>query len=158
MNVELSGPREDEIKELSEFLMGQFREGAYAPLNPTKAIRTIYQAAVDGMSFIVRDADAGDKIVGALALHEHDYWYSDWHFLTNPYFYVDPTRRFARIGVLLMRAARQFAEEKVQIDGSRGMTTFVVVNNPDRRTKGTQNSLFASIAGYTPLGHVIKIR
>lgn len=157
MIIETAKADEKTFKELSEFLLkGQFTEGAYAPLNPDKAAKAVYSALADGGTFIARD-DEG-KLIGTLPMTTYEYWYSDWIFLSNQWFYVDRQARFRDVGVKLMRAARLYAARKQQVDGSVGVTAFVMVNNPDRRAKGTATSLFAQIAGYTPLGHVLKLR
>lgn len=157
MRIETAEPDEKTVFELYEFLLtGQYREGGYAPVNPQKSLEKIYLGIKEGGTFNAR-ADDG-SLIGTIGMVQFDYWYSDWFFLSNRWFYVPKDQRFRDIGVKLMRSARQLAARTPQVDGSVGVTAFITVDSPDRRPKGTAMSLYAQIAGFTPLGHVIKLR
>lgn len=156
MNIETPEADEKAILELFDFLRyGQYLEGGYAPVNVQKSLESIYQAVKEGGVF---NARSDGKLVGSLAMVKFDYWYSDWFFLSNRWFFVPKSQRFRDVGVKLMRAARLHAARAAQVDGTVGVTAFITVDSPDRRPKGTAMSLYAQIAGFTPLGHVIKLR
>lgn len=149
VSIERAACDEKTFKEIMDSCLAGLKEYAIAPVNIEKTLSQGYAVLAAGMSFIARD-EQGD-VVGVLGMTETDFYYSDEKILINTVGpYVRPDMRFGIVGVRLMRAVRDLADERDQL-------AFVWVMHPSRQRK-TAQSLFAQVAGYVPIGHVIAIR
>lgn len=148
IEIRKTEPTEKDCRELGEFLLGQMRESAVAVPNVEKAMRNGYNYVLEDMSF---EARLDGRIVGALALIEKEFWYSDETYLQNTWLFVDPGQRFGLVGVRLLQEARRVAD-------ARDLICFVLINTPGRRSKATASTLYQQVAGYVPLGHVVALR
>ena len=145
--IERADTSESSFEAVFGLLLRLHREGGYAPLDPVKARVNAYRVIEEGMTFLAR---RDGHPVGTLSLTELSFWYAQSTFLQDGWFYVSPEFRKGRVGIALMRAAREEAQRRNRI-------AFVTVNNPDRRPKSTTMSLESQTAGYVPLGYTMKI-
>ena len=149
ITIERAPSTEAAFKEIADFGMAGLREYLVAPIDMEKAAAQLYVTLADKMMFVARD-EVGE-IVGCLGMMVTDLWYSrDAILLSKIGPFVRPDQRFGTVGVKLMRAVRGLADE---LD----MLAFVWVTRPGRK-RATDAALFAQVAGYVPLGHVLKIR
>jgi GNAT superfamily N-acetyltransferase len=148
VTIERAKPDEASFTEVFELLLHLHAAGGYADLDVNKASDNCFRVIEEGMVFVARSEDG--KAVGTLALTELSFWYSQETFLQDAWFFVLPEFRAGNVGVELMKAAREAAEEKSKI-------AFVTVNNPDRRPKKTRMTIESQVAGYAPLGHTTRI-
>lgn len=149
ITVERGKADEATFKSLMDFALAGLREAALAPINYDKALREGYDALARGMAFIARDEI--DEVVGFVSMQEIAWWYSDEAFLLSQIGpYVRRDQRFGTVGVKLLRAVRDLADERDQL-------AFVLVND-ERQGRKSAMRLFSMVAGYVPVGHVIAIR
>jgi len=148
ITIERAQANEETFCDVFELLLELHKVGGYAPLDEEKAIARTYEVLEHETVFIARNKDG--KAVGTLGLHEVKFWYSDTSYLQDAWFFVLPRYRRGKAGVLLLRAAREEAEQ-------RNLLALLTVNNPDRRPKKTKSTVLAQVAGYVPLGYTLKI-
>ena len=150
--IEKAGDDEASFVAVYELALELYREGGYATLDNAKASASCYGALKQGMTWLARDA-AGEPI-GAIAMIEMAFHYSQQTFLESTGFYVRRAWRGApsrgRVGVGLLLAARKEAQQ-------RSLIAFVTTDNPDRRSKATGMTIEAVIAGFVPLGYKLRI-
>lgn len=139
---------EASFTEVFALLLDLHKAGGYAALDVNTAATNAYTVLREGMTFVARK---NGEAVGTIALTEIPFWYSKTTFLQDAWLFVKPKHRRGKVGVMLMRAARDEAEKRKKI-------AFITVNNPDRRQKKTKASLESQTAGYVPLGYTLKIR
>ncbi len=147
--IEIAENDEKSFTDVFELLLQLHKEGGYAPLDADAAARHAYLVLSEGRSLVARSADG--KSFGTLALAEQQFWYAQESFLQDAWVFVSPRHRRGKVGVELMRRARDLAQEA-------GKIAFVTVNNPDRRQKKTKMALVSQTAGYVPIGYSIKAR
>jgi hypothetical protein len=92
------------------------------------------------------------EIVGSIGFAQNPYWYSDGevYFLIDRWFYVRPDKRFGDVGVKLLRAGRDEGKRLLK-------NVFVMIANPDRKPKQNEAAVYATVAGYTPLAHLLHL-
>lgn len=148
VTIERAEVNEKTFREIMDGCLVGLREYAIAPINQQKVLDQAYLTLKDGMTFIARD-ELG-AVVGCIGMMETDFWYSDDTFLLNrigPY--IRPDQRFGVVGVRLMKAVRALADERNQL-------AFVWVMKPGRVRKAA-SMLYAQVAGYVPVGHVVAM-
>ena len=149
VTVERAKCDEATYKEVMDACLPALTEYAVAPVNMKKTMEQGYRVLEQGMSFLAREETGA--VVGVIGMSISDFWYSDEPILLNTVGpYVRPDQRFGVVGVRLMRAVRDLADEK-------DMLAFVWVMDTKRK-RTTQASLFATVAGYVSVGHVIAMR
>lgn len=150
ITVERLDPNDEKgFRELGDFLLPMAAEVGIVPVEHQGAATELWLAVAEGNAFVAR---IDDKIVGSLALVKMAYWYApSRRFFVDHHFFVGQGQRFALVGVKLLRAARDFVEPKHE-------AIFVRVVNPRRHQKSVPESLYATIAGYWPVGHLTTIR
>ena len=122
-------------------------EMALVPVNPEKAAIKVHGTIEAGLAWIAR---RDTSIVGAIGLKEVPFDYGDDTFLLDSFLYVAAGERFGEVGVKLMRAVRDHAEDRHKI-------LFIGVMNPTRRQKKTELGLYLEVAGFLPFGHLTRI-
>jgi len=147
--VEVAGADEASFLEVFDLLLEEHKEVACHSLDVQKAATACYSVLAQGMTFVARDADG--VAIGHLALKEVVSWYSQESALYDGWFYVRPEHRAGNVGVALMRAARAVGQE-------RNKLVFIMTANPHRRPKKTSMTLMAQMAGFIPVGYLIKIK
>lgn len=147
--IERAGSDEKSFMEVFDLLVALHKEGGYAPLNVRKAVAQTYSVLTEGMTFLARNAER--EPIGVLTMTEADFWYSDGTFLFGRSFFVRPEYRRGRVGVGLLRAARDEGE-------ARNKIVFVGIDNPDRKPKNTKAALVMQEAGFVPLGYMLRLR
>lgn len=145
--IEQADNSEETYMEVLELLMKLFEEGGFAPWDLDEATSAVYNTLSEGNVFVAKN-DRGE-MVGTIAMTEVAFWYSKTTFLHNLWFYVLPRYRRGKVGVELMKAVRQRADELKKL-------AFVNVDNPRRRTKKTKMTLVSQEAGYVPSGYTIR--
>lgn len=147
--IERVGDDEESVKALFEFILPMSREVAMSPVDIPNALANCYRTIADGSTF--RAVEEG-KIVGSLGLAHNAYWYGDGEdfFLIDRWLYVDPERRFGDVGVKLLRAGRDEGKRLLK-------NVFIMVANPDRRQKQNEAGIYATVAGFTPIAHLLKL-
>ncbi len=149
VSVEIAKADEATFRDCMDLGLTGLKEFAVEPINFQKACEQAYLALAEGMTFIARDEEA--KVVGFLAMYETaPLWYSDKPILLNrigPY--IAPSHRFGIVGVKLMKAVRALADEK---------DLLAYIWNTNERMAATPANLYASVAGYVPVGKVKAIR
>lgn len=148
LKIERLANDEQSFADMFELLLELHAAGGFAKLDADKAATNAYQMLAEGMTFMAR---VKGKPVGLLVLAELSFWYADETFLQECAFYVKPEYRARDVGVRLLKAVREEADQRNKI-------AFVTINNPDRRPKKTTMSLESQTAGYVPLGYTLKIR
>lgn len=148
VDVQICEADEPTFLDVFSLLLQLHAAGGYAELNVDKASDNCFRVMETGLCLLARVAG---RPVGTLALAEVRFWYADTAFLQDAWFFVLPEFRGQRVGIDLLKAAKDVADERQQI-------LFVTVNNPDRRPKRTTMSLESQIAGYVPLGYTLKLR
>lgn len=146
--IEKAGTDEASFIEAFELMVALHREGGFAPLDGEKSAAGVYTALKDGATWLAR---IDGKAIGVLSLVELPFWYSKDTYLQDAGFYVRPKFRKRRVGVELMKAAREEGQRRNKI-------VLITVTSPDRRPKKTPMSLESQIAGFVPLGYTIKLR
>jgi hypothetical protein len=149
VTIERVGDDEESVKALFEFILPMSREVALAPVDIQNALANCYRTIADGSTF--RAVENGE-IVGSLGLARNAYWYGNGEefFLIDRWLYVRPDKRFGDVGIKLLRAGRD--------EGTRLLkSVFIMVANPDRRPKQNEAAIYATVAGYTPIAHLLKL-
>lgn len=149
MSVEIRpAERNQEAAErLYAFIRPMAQEVALAPVDDQRAFQNMAAIVDQGHSFVAWD---GDEIVGALGLTMVPYWYAEDTFLIDRFLYVRPDRRFGEVGVKLLRAGRD--------EGKRtGKSVFILVANPDRKVKQDEAAMYATVAGFSPMAHLLQL-
>lgn len=147
--IERAGTDEQSFIDVFTLLVELHKEGGFAPMNSQKAAEQVYSVLQQGMTLLARN-ERGEP-VGVLPLIEVDFWYSDETFLFGKSFYVKPRYRRGRVGVELLKAAREEGER-------RNKLVFIETDNPDRKPKKTRAALVMQSAGFVPLGYSIRLR
>jgi GNAT superfamily N-acetyltransferase len=156
--IETADPDDQEtFLEVFEMSLALQKQGGYAPPDEEAIARDVWATMAQGMTWIARAApgepNAGEPL-GALGLEEIRFRYSRETFLSNPGFYVRPEYRKVGVGEALIARARQEGE-------ARGKVVLIVVTSPDRGAKRkafrTEAGLVAQIAGFVPMGYVLKL-
>ena len=146
--IERAGTDEATFMEVFSMLLQEHKEVGCAPLDTDKAAAHCYRILEMGMTFVARDASG--SAIGTLSLKEVEFWYSRTSALFDGWFYVPPTHRNGRVGVELLKAAAKEGQ-------ARGMLVFVMRANPNRRAKQTTTTLMAEMAGFLPVGYLLKV-
>lgn len=123
-------------------------ENGFCPFNLEKAAENVHHVIGEGMTWMARDG-AG-KPIGVLGLVEDTFWYGNLTFLVSAWFYVRPEHRFGRVGVELMRRARDEAEK-------RGLMVFIETSNPRRKAKAGWATVAMERAGFAPAGYMLRL-
>ena len=129
MKAEIAPCTKEVFDELCLLLIPMAREVGIAPFDLQTARANGYRALSEGMTFVVRH-ELG-PIMGTLSLVRSPLWYARWpeHYqLVDSWFYVAEEHRGGRVGVVLLRAARD-------LGASLDVPTFVRVVNPNRRER-----------------------
>lgn len=109
-------------------------------LNIGKAARYVGSYIEDGKVFVV---ETNEGIVGSIALKPIAYWFSDEQFLQEGWFYVHPSARRSRAAPLLIKAAKEYAQEldlRLQVGLHLG-------DEGDRKGKFLERNGFAKLGG-----------
>ena len=147
--VERAQANEKDFCDVFELMLALYREEGYVQLDPAEAAKVIYCTLNENMTFVARLVSG--EAIGALPMTELPYWYSTETMLQSIGFYVRPEHRRGRVGVALLRAARDEGNARDKI-------TYVTIHNPDRRPKRTRTSIESQTLGFVPLGHTLKLR
>lgn len=142
------GQNEADFTEVMTLLIELHEENGFAPLDLDKASRNVYRTIGEGMTWLARAGE--DLPIGVLGLTEHAFWYGNLTFLLSAWFYVRPEHRFGRVGVALMRRAREEADR-------RGLICFIETSNPRKAAKGGLASVAMERAGYIPAGYMLRL-
>lgn len=146
--IETASGDEKSFMEVFEMLVAEHAEVGYVPLDASKAAENAYRVMKEGMTFVARSASG--KAIGTIGLTELSYWYANDTFLQDGWFYVRPEYRRGKVGVALMRAAREAGDARKKI-------VLITVHNPHRKIKQTRMALVSQDAGYVPFGYTIKM-
>jgi len=149
MKIEVAANDEKTFCDVFELLIKLHAEGGYAVLDSDEATRNAYLVLSEGMTLVARSDDG--KAIGTLALTELKFWYSKETYLQDGWFFVLPRYRRGKVGIELMRQARQIADQRNKI-------LLVTVTNPDKRPKKTKMTIQSQNAGYIPVGYTIQAR
>lgn len=145
--IEKAVQNEKDFTDIFFLLLKLYELNGYAALDPNKAAGQLYEGLKSDAAWIARK---DGQPVGTLVLVEIPYWYSQDKYLETMGFYVEPEHR-GLIGPALMRAAREEAK-------SRGKVALITSSNPHKRAKTRGFSLEAEIAGFAPMGFVIRVK
>lgn len=136
--------------ELAAFLVEIEGEGVSpVPIDPVAAAGQVWLALKEGNSWVAR---INDKIVGTLVLVERKHWqnpaYADF---VSMVFFVGRQHRFSLVGRKLLYAARDMAEP-------HDKAVFIEITNSARAPKMVENALHATMVGFIPYSHVMRLR
>lgn len=120
-------------------------EMALVPAVPEKVAAKVYRCIEAGLCWV---AKSGDEVVGTIGLKELEFDYGDGVFWADSFFYVAAGQRFGVVGVKLIRAVREAAEEAQRI---------CIVARVKPEAKKTEFGIYAEIAGFLPFGHYARI-
>ena len=111
------------------------------PLAPHKVVAALKNCLDTGRIFL---GYKGGKLVGVLAVHDGEHWFSNEKFLGDLVFFVSPRGRTSRVASLLLRNATEYAT-------MRGLPLLMaVVNGEDVERKDK----FYARHGFTRIGGV----
>lgn len=142
----------DEATFCDAFLLAMelHRLAGIAPFDHEVASESCYSALAEGMTFMARDLEG--KAIGLIALTEMPLDYSRETFLQDRAFYVQPAWEGQGVRTALMKAAAQ--------EGDR-LSKFVLVGRTSlggARKRKTQAAIEAELAGYVPIGYVLRLK
>ena len=149
LKLERIEPTEETFREMAEVMLKLHALNGMARLDADKAAVVLYGLLEQGRIFVVRNQKK--EIVGALALSEEEFWYSNTKFLQGLAFYVTPDYRGNRIGNMLLQAAKKEAE-------TSDMILLIERQTIDKKPKRTKLSIAMETAGYIPLGYTMLLR
>jgi GNAT superfamily N-acetyltransferase len=148
------------FQEVFGLMLELHKEGGYAQVDLEKAGSVVAQVMTERMTFMARleedyavskdRVDPAGMPIGVLALTEIPYWYAKTTHLLDIGFYVRPEYRSGKVGIHLLRRARDEAEALKKV-------CFITITSPDRRPKRTRVSLESQMAGYVPLGYTLRL-
>jgi GNAT superfamily N-acetyltransferase len=166
--VDADNSEDSLIWEVMEMALALQRQGGYAPPDYDKIAKDVYATVKQGMTWVARasgppgagpgagphsDTDAG-RAIGGLALEEVPFRYSAETFLSSPGLWVAPAWRGGRVGAALLSRAREEGKR-------RGKVVMVHITSPDRKPARarthTEAGMIAQIAGFVPMGYVLRI-
>lgn len=143
------------FEEVFALMVELHAEGGYARLNRQKARPAVWAVLNEGTTFLARleEQSGGDPAglpIGVLAMTEQPFWYGDETFLVDHGFYVKPKYRKGRVGVSLLKAAREEAQ-------ARNKIAIIAVTNPDRAPKLNGVTVISQNAGFVPVGYTLRL-
>lgn len=147
--IEVAEPTKDATDELFAFQLPLLPRVALLPIVPARVYKAAW-AGLSGEGNVVINARRAGVLVGSLCLYEAETPYSDETILRDSWFALaDGEPEGGEVGKMLLDAAIAVADQREKV-------LLLTRINPGKHAKGF--GLFAAVAGYIPMGKVIRIR
>lgn len=142
MILERAPATEESAEELLRFSIPFHVEHFYGPLNPAKALASMWAIIEKGGAFTVRE---GGALVGTIGLYTASPWMTDREFLTNEWLHTT----VEGVGLLLLKGARD--------EALRLKLPLIIGRSNHTRIAGSGLGRTAEYLGFFPFGHETRI-
>jgi hypothetical protein len=149
LTVELLKATEDECVELFAFLAPFHARYGLVPLDPVKAMASIWETAKDSTVYVARDEHG--KLVGTIALFVDEVWYSRAPIMWNRWLCIAEDTREGEAIRLLLKRAKEAAD-------TVGAILVIERSNYKRASLRGDFGRVADLVGYAPVGHLTRHR